>query len=113
MTKIEIVKEAINSLNRNKKAGLTILDIRDDDHGDVEVRLKYPKPIKHWDDDGKERYYGFTKDWFKPEKIDVESYSWMEGFEVADALRAADPEAVAILRIAYYFWIHGKREGVL
>lgn len=111
MTKIEIVKEAINSLNRNKKAGIKILDIRNDGDGGVDVKLVYPKPIVDWD--GQDSYYGFTSTWFKPEKIDIESYSWMEGFEVSDALRTADPEAVAILRIAYYFWKHGKDEKVL
>ncbi len=111
MTKVEIVKEAINSLNRNKKAGIKILDIRDDGHEGVDVKLVYPKPIKDWDE--KDRYYGFTREWFKPEKIALESYSWMEGFEVADALRTINPEAVIILRIAYYFWKHGKIEKVL
>lgn len=111
MTHIEIVKEAINSLNRNKKAGIKILAIRDDGHGGVDVKLIYPKPIKDWD--GQDRYYGFTKEWFKPEKLDLENYTWMEGFKVSDALRVINPEAVAVLRIAYYFWKHGKDEQVL
>ena len=46
MTRVEIVREAINSLNRNKKAGLTILAIRDDGKGGVDVKVTYPKPIK-------------------------------------------------------------------
>ena len=108
MTHVEIVREAINSLNRNKKAGLTILDIRDDGNGGVDVKVTYPKPIKYWDQEKK--WYGFTPDWFKPGKIDVENFSWMNGFEVADALRITNPEAVAVLRIAYYFWKRGKDE---
>ena len=37
----------------------------------------------------------------------------MDGFEVPDTLRTTNPEAVVILRIAYYFWKRGKDEKVL
>ena len=105
MNRIEIVKEAINSLNRNKNAGLTILDIRDDGNGGVDVKVVYQKPIKDWDQT--DHYYGFTVNWFRPEKIDLEDYPWMDGFKVSDALREINPIAVIVLRIAYYFWKRG------
>ena len=111
MTHVEIVKAAIDALNRNNKAGIKILDIKDDGKEGVDVKLIYPKPIKYWDE--RDKYYGFTKAWFNSEKIDIESFSWMDGFEVPDTLRTTNPEAVVILRIAYYFWKRGKDEKVL
>ena len=111
MTHVDIVKAAIDALNRNKNVGMWIEDIYDDGHGGVNLRARYPEPIEDWDD--RDKYYGFTEDWFKSEKIDIESYSWMDGFKVSDKLRATNPEAVMILRIAYYFYKHGKEEGVI
>ena len=100
MTKIEIVEEAINSLNRNKHTYIEYDNLRDDGKGGVDVNIKYPNVDWH--------NYGFVALWFEANHISYEDYSWMEGFKVSDSLRATNPEAVMILRIAWYFYKTGK-----
>lgn len=100
MTHVEIVKEAIRALERNKHIKLELLSCKDDNKGGVDTIVHFPKPWHYTN-------FGFTEDWFSPKRIDVEGFSWMDGFEVPDEWRIVKPEIVAILRIAYYFYKTG------
>lgn len=100
MTNVEIVKAAINALNKNKNTNINYDTPKDDGEGGVEVNVKYPQDDWH--------LYGFDSPWFTASPIYYEECTWMEGFKVSDELRKTNPEAVMILRIAWYFYKTGR-----
>ena len=100
MTHTEIVAEAIKALNKNKSTNIDYDKLEDDDADGVNVYIKYPNAPWH--------HYGFVDKWFKAEHISFEDLEWMAGFKVSDTLRVTNPEAVMILRIAWYFYKTGK-----
>ena len=99
MTRVKLAETAILKLNEVKKTDIKIISIKDEGHF-VHVIIRYPKSVA-------DQTFGFTTDWFDPRNLHVEGHSWLTGFTVPDKLRRANPDAVVILRIAYYFWRYG------
>ena len=100
MKHTEIVIAAINALNKNKNTNIEYDIPTDNDEDGVDIMIKYPNASR--------QHYGFVAKWFKAEHINFEDCNWMEGFEVPERLRITNPEAVMILRIAWYFYKTGR-----
>ena len=111
MTRIEIVKAAIEHLNKVKHTNLVILSCYlAIDHKTVMVKVAYPKPIPGWDPNG--RNYNFSDAWFEDDpfnEADVER-RYLKGFKCPDSIRK-DQEKLSILWIAYWFYQNGKKNN--